>query len=458
MIETADITVLKALLGEDRVMTGRSVLELHSHDESFHAPSLPDVVVLTRSTEEVSTVVKWAYERGIPVTAWGAGTSLEGNPIPVNEGVVIDFQEMNKVIAVRPEDFQVDVQAGVIYKELNKMLGRHGLFFPPDPGAAATIGGMIGNNASGIRTVKYGATKDSVTRMTVVLPGGGIIHCGNRARKSSSGYNLCSLFIGSEGTLGIVTEATLKLMGLPANFMAVRVTFSAVKNATDTVFQVMNSGLSPAAMEFLDENVVKVLNIDRGLSLDERPTILMEFTGYSEDGLKAEMAFVEEICKENGCTFMEKGIGQTERARLWEVRHLTFESIKRNHTGLLPLIMDVAVPLSRYSEMVDFVKEAVTDLKAYVFGHAGDGNIHVVVMDDPSDRERWSRVEEASTVVVRKALEFEGTCTGEHGVGIGKRCFLPDEHGRSLELMRKIKALLDPQGLMNPGKFFLDER
>ncbi|HQP05389.1 MAG TPA: FAD-binding oxidoreductase [Smithellaceae bacterium] len=450
-----DFSELKAILDERRVSSGESVRHLHSHDESFHAPSLPDVVVWPHTTEEASRLVRWAKGKRVPVTAWGAGTSLEGNPIPVRGGMVMDFNEMNRIIAVRPEDFQADVQAGVIYKELNKTLARDGLFFPPDPGAAATIGGMIGNNASGIRSVRYGATKDYVLRLTVVLPDGEVIHAGNRARKSSSGYNLPALFTGSEGTLGIITEATLKLAGLPVNFMAVRATFPTVLNATTTVYQIMRAGLAPAAMEFLDANVVRVLNADRDLTLEENPTLLMEFSGYSRQGLAEEMAFVEEICQQNGALSIDRGIGAEERARLWEIRHQTYESIKRYHTGLSPLIMDVAVPLSRYSEMVDFSKNEVRDLTAYLFGHAGDGNIHVHVMDDPQDAKRWARVEEATRSIVMKALEFEGTCTGEHGIGIGKSRFMETEHGASLMLMKRLKALLDPENLFNPGKFFL---
>ncbi len=455
MVVPDDLINLKAIVGDQFVSTGESVLNLHSHDESYHKPVLPDVVVWPHSTEDVSRIAGYAFERKIPVTAWGVGTSLEGNPIPANRGIVIDFQQMQRVIAIRPEDFQVDVEAGVAYKELNQTLSRHGLFFPPDPGAAATIGGMIGNNASGIRTVKYGATKDNIQRLVVVLPGGEVIRIGNRARKSSSGYDLIHLFVGSEGTLGLITEATLKLIGLPANFMALRVTFPEVKNATDTVFDVMNSGLSPAAMEFLDRNVIALLNRDRTLSMEELPTLLMEFNGFSDEGLRAEMDYIEKICTENGSTLIDKGIGRMERDRLWEMRYLTFESIKRQHPGLQPLIIDVAIPLSCYSEMVAFIRQEVSDLLAYVFGHAGDGNIHVIVMDLPADKRRWGRVEEANRRIVEKALAFEGTCTGEHGVGIGKRCFLPDEHGESLDLMKRIKRLVDPEGLLNPGKLFL---
>jgi D-lactate dehydrogenase (cytochrome) len=455
MITDADLSYLKTIVGEQFVSAGESVLHLHSHDESYHTPALPEAVLWPHNTDEVSRIARYAFERRIPVTGWGVGTSLEGNPIPVNHGIVVDFREMQKIVRLRPEDFQVDVEAGVVYKELNKMLSRHGLFFPPDPGAAATIGGMIGNNASGIRTVKYGATKDHVMRLVVVLPGGKVVRIGNRARKSSSGYDLIHLFVGSEGTLGLVTEATLRLVGLPANFMALRITFPRVRNATDTVFQVMSSGFSPAAMEFLDSDVIRVLNRDRNLAMEEQPTLLMEFNGFSEEGLRAEMACIEEICRENGSICIDKGIGRTERDRLWEMRYLTFESIKRQHAGLLPLIVDVAVPLSCYSDMVAFIRQEVADLSAYVFGHAGDGNIHVIVMDMPADKGRWTRVEETNCRIVEKALAFEGTCTGEHGVGIGKRRFLLEEHGESLELMKRIKGLIDPDGLFNPGKLFL---
>ena len=448
------MNALVSVLDGSRISAGESVRRLHSCDESYHMPVLPDVVAFPRTTDEVRALVCWAREWHVPVTPWGVGTSLEGNPIPVCGGLVIDFQEMNRVLMVRPTDFQVDVQAGVIYKELNKVLARDGLFFPPDPGAAATIGGMIGNNASGIRTVKYGATKDYVMRLTVVLAGGQVLRLGNRARKCSSTYQLLPLFVGSEGTLGIVTEATLRLVGLPARFMALRAAFPEVCRATETVFQIMNSGLAPAALEFLDERVMGILNRDRGASLEERPTLLMEFHGYSEGGLVEELAFVQEICRQNGATTLDGGIGAEERTRLWDMRHHTFESIKRAHPGLLPLIMDVAVPLSSYCGMVDWAREEVRGLHAYIFGHAGDGNIHVVVMDDPGDQNRWSRVETANSRIVRQALACGGTCTGEHGIGIGKRCFLAEEHGDSLMLMKRVKELLDPEGLFNPGKFF----
>ncbi|MBN2430193.1 MAG: FAD-binding oxidoreductase [Acidobacteria bacterium] len=454
IITETDIAALRRLVGDGYVSRGESHRELHAHDESFHETHRPDVVVWPHSTADVQAVVRLAAERRWPVTPWGAGSSLEGNPIPVSGGIVLDMQEMNRILDIRETDFQVDVQAGVIYKELNQRLQRQGLFFPPDPGASATVGGMIANNASGIRTVKYGPTKDYVQRLTVVLADGRVIPIGNRARKSSSGYDLCRLFTGSEGTLGIVTEATLRLVGLPEKVMAVRAAFPAVENASQTVFEVMSSGLTPSAMEFLDGAVMGVLNRDRGLDLEEKPTLLMEFHGFSEQGLQAELELVEDICRANGCVVLDRGIGPDERHRLWEMRHLTVESIKRVHPALHLLIMDVAVPLSRYSDMVTFIEEETRGFTAYVFGHAGDGNIHVVVMDDHHAPDRWCRVQDLNRRIVLQALEYEGTCTGEHGIGIGKREFMRREHGPGLDLMRDLKSLLDPQGILNPGKIF----
>src|SRR4030065_341469 len=268
---------------------GETVLDLHSKDESFHQSRKPDVVVWPLRTEEISQILKMANERRIPVTPWGAGTSLEGNPIPVEGGILLDLQQMNRILELRAEDLQVRIEAGVIYKELNQYLSRYGLFFPPDPGASATIGGMVGNNASGIRTVKYGATKDFILKMVVVLPSGEIIRVGTNAVKSSSGYDLCRLFVGSEGTLGVVTEVTLRLVGLPAEFMAAVAQFNPIREATDAVFQIMRSGLSPAALEFLDAPTVQVVNRFKNLSLEERPTLFIEFHGSSAAGLEEEL-------------------------------------------------------------------------------------------------------------------------------------------------------------------------
>lgn len=347
------------IVGPERISIGESILDLHSKDESFHQRRKPDVVAWPLRTEEIGEILKLANEKRIPVTPWGAGTSLEGNPIPVEEGIVLDLQQMNHILEIRKEDLQVRVEAGVIYKELNKTLSRYGIFFPPDPGASATIGGMVGNNASGIRTVKYGATKDFVLSMVIVLPSGEIIRVGTNAIKTSSGYDLCRLFVGSEGTLGVVTEVSLRLTGLPAEFMAAVVQFNSIREATDTVFQIMCSGLSPAALEFLDAPTVQVVNQFKKLSLEEKPTLFVEFHGSSATGLKEELEMIKEICHENQSFQFDSDIGREERNRLWEARYGVRESIKVNHPGFYPLVIDTAVPISKYSDMVEWGQKVV---------------------------------------------------------------------------------------------------
>ncbi|NWF92630.1 MAG: FAD-binding oxidoreductase [Syntrophaceae bacterium] len=451
-----DLEFIKGVVGSERISTGESVLDLHAKDESTHPKRRPDVVVWPISAEEISQIIKMANGRRIPVTPWGAGTSLEGNPIPVEGGIVFDLQKMNHVLELREEDLQVRVETGIIYKELNRYLSRYGLFFPPDPGAAATIGGMVANNASGVRTIKYGATKDFILNMLVVLPSGEIIRTGTNAIKSSSGYDLCRLFVGSEGTLGLVTEVTLRLIGLPAEFMAAVVQFNDIRDATNTVSQIMRTGLSPAALELLDSQTVQVVNRYKKLSLEERPTLFMEFHGTSVSSLREELKIVKEICAEHRHVHFDSGIGREERNRLWEARYDVHESIKANNPGLFPLYIDTAVPISKYPDMVEWGQRMVAErgLKGYAFGHAGSGNLHMEILGVPDDKDQWQKVEEAGEQVVSFALKCGGTATGEHGVGIGKKKFMKREHGESLHLMKQIKDLLDPNGIMNPGKIF----
>jgi len=451
-----ELEFIRSIVGPERMSIGESILDLHSKDESFHQRRKPEVVVWPLSSAEISQILKMANEDRIPVTPWGAGTSLEGNPIPVEGGIVLDFQQMNRILELRTEDLQVRVEAGVIYKELNQTLSRHGLFFPPDPGASATIGGMVGNNASGIRTIKYGATKDFILSMVVVLPSGEIIHVGTNAIKTSSGYDLCRLFVGSEGTLGVVTEVTLRLIGLPAEFMAAIAQFNPIREATDTVIQIMRSGLSPAALEFLDAPTVQVVNQFKKLSLEERPTLFIEFHGASAAGLREELEMVKEICGENRSFRFDAGIGREERNRLWEARYGVRESIKVNNPGFYPLVIDTAVPISKYSDMVEWGQRIVEKkgLKGYAFGHAGSGNLHMEILGIPEEKAQWQKVREAEEEIVNFALECGGTATGEHGIGIGKKKFMKKEHGESLTLMKRIKKLLDPNGIMNPGKIF----
>ena len=455
-VTNQELELFRSVVGPERLSTGESVLDLHSKDESFHQRRKPDVVIWPLRAEEISQILKMANEKRIPVTPWGAGTSLEGNPIPVEGGIVLDLQQMNHVLELKTEDLQVRVEAGVIYKELNQYLSRFGLFFPPDPGAAATVGGMVGNNASGVRTVKYGATKDYVLSMVIVLPSGEVIRVGTNAMKSSSGYDLCRLFVGSEGTLGIVTEVTLRLIGLPAEFMAAVVQFDLIREATDTVIQIMRSGLSPAALEFLDASTVHVVNQFKKLSLEERPTLFIEFHGTSAAGLKEELEIVKEICGEHQSLRFDSGIGREERNRLWEARYGVRESIKVNNPGFHPLVIDTALPISKYSDMVEWGQRIIEKkgLKGYAFGHAGSGNLHMEIMGIPEEKAQWQKVREAEEEIVSFALECGGTATGEHGIGIGKKKFMEKEHGESLLLMKQIKKLLDPNGIMNPGKIF----
>ena len=451
-----ELSILRGIVGPERVSTGESILDLHGKDESFHAKRKPEVVVWPLRAEEISQILRMANERRIPVTPWGAGTSLEGNPIPVLGGIVLDLQQMNHILELKEEDLQVRVEPGVVYKEMNQFLSRYGLFFPPDPGASASIGGMVANNASGIRTIKYGATKDFVLKMVVVLPSGEIIPVGTNAVKSSSGYDLCRLFVGSEGTLGVVAEITLRLVGLPAEFMALIVQFHSVRDATNTVSQIMRSGLSPAALELLDTPVVELVNRYKNLSLEEKPTLFIEFQGTSVAGLKEELELVKEICAEHHYLRFDSGIGREERNRLWEARYDVREAIKVNNPGFSPLVIDTAVPISKYPDMVEWGQKILGEkgLKGYTFGHAGSGNLHMEILGNPEDETQWQKVKEAEEEIVRFALECGGTATGEHGIGIGKKKFIEREHGGSLKLMKQIKGLLDPNGIMNPGKMF----
>jgi len=455
-VKKEEIAIFKSIVDSERVSTGESILEIHSKDESFHTRCISEVVIFPKSSDEVSKVLNLANERRIPVTPWGAGTSLEGNPMPCMGGIVLDMQEMNRILEEREGDFQVVVEPGVVYKELNKRFSKKGLFFPPDPGAPATVGGMVANNASGVQTLKYGATKDYVMRLEVVLPTGEIINIGTNAVKSSSGYDLCRLFTGSEGTLGVITQITLRLAPLPSHFTAVLVNFNSVEDATRSIYQIMCTGIVPAALEFLDSNVIEAINIYKNTRLEENPTLFMEFHGSNETGLKEELSLIEEICASNGSSLYEAGIGRKERDRLWEARYDTFESMKNANRGMDIIIIDTAVPLSKYPEMVDFARnESLSKgIKGYVFGHAGSGNLHMGLIKDPADKKQGETGMRVNDAIVKYAIDLGGTATGEHGVGIGKRKFMTHEHGVSLEIMKRIKTTLDPNGIMNPGKIF----
>lgn len=450
------IATLSRFVDPDRFSVGQSIRELHLHDISPHQGVLPAGVIWPITTEEVSRILTWTYAQGIPVTPWGAGTSTEGNPVPTRGGLVMDFTRMDKILEIRPHDLQADVQPGVLRKELNRHAGKHGLFFPVDPGADASIGGMIANNASGVQTLKYGATKDNIMMMTVVLAQGNVIHTGCRAGKSSSGYDLTRLFVGSEGTLGAVTEATIRLTGIPSHHLATIITFDNLEGAVKAVSLMIGSGLEPAALELLTPGIIDLMNREKGLGLNKVPSLFCEFHGISKDALMETSNLAEELSRSCGATSYQFGIEEREREDLWRARHDAWETIHRAHQGKETLIVDAAIPISRYPEMVMFCQKLVEegDAIGYVFGHAGDGNIHVVMMGDPNDEKEWSVLDSINDRIVARAVELGGTCTGEHGVGIGKRKFMEREHGQSYELMKEIKNLVDPKGLMNPDKIF----
>ncbi|MCP4625266.1 MAG: FAD-binding oxidoreductase [bacterium] len=452
------IAALCAMVEPDRFSTGQSNRELHLHDISPHYGSLPAGIIWPVTTEEVAGILSWSYENDVPVTPWGAGTSTEGNPVPTRGGLVIDMIRMNKILEIRPRDLQADVQPGVLRKELNRRTGRHGLFFPPDPGADASIGGMIANNASGVQTIKYGATKDYVMKLTVVLPDGKIIQTGCKAHKSSSGYDLTRLFVGSEGTLGIATEATLKLTGIPSHHLATTITFKDLDSASEAVAVLVGSGLEPAALELLPPTLISLMNRKKNLKIAEEPSLFCEFHGISKPRLKETADLARELCRECGATGFKFGIAEKDRRELWRARHEAWETIHQAHPGKETLIVDAAVPISCYPEMIVYSQNLVDEynVPGYVFGHAGDGNLHVVIPGDPQNRNEWSTLEKINQLIVEKAIELGGTCTGEHGIGIGKRKFMQLEHGESYQLMRSIKEIIDPKGLMNPGKIFYD--
>ncbi|HNR95647.1 MAG: putative FAD-linked oxidoreductase [Chloroflexi bacterium ADurb.Bin180] len=457
-IHPTTLGFLQNLVGPDRVSVRGADLEAHSHDESFHGPYLPEVVVWPQNAAEISAILRHANEHRIPVTPWCGGSSLEGNPLPVCGGILLDVYRMNQILEVREADLQVVVQPGIVYDELNKRLARYGLFFPPAPGSSdvATIGGMVANNSSGMHAVKYGATKDYVQQLEVVLPDGEIIRCGRPVLKSASGYDLCRLIIGSEGTLGVVTEITLRLRIRPEAVAAVAV-FPTMEAAAEAIYRINRYGPMPAALELMDPTIIEIVNAWTHSSLVAAPTLVIEFHGVPA-GIEQELELSEETCRDAGCTSFERGIAIAEREKLWHARKQAHEAVKQLNAGCRTEIGDIVVPISRYTEAVAQAYRLASELNVRIatFGHAGDGNLHVEMLSGLNDRQELERAHEFNRRLVTWVLSVGGTCTGEHGVGIGKREFMQAEHGASLALMKRIKGLLDPNGIMNPGKLFPD--
>ncbi|RNF41258.1 FAD-binding oxidoreductase [Planococcus salinus] len=456
MTQQASIQVIQHLtseLTEEQVTVNDTVRELHGRDESYHTEKLPDIVVFPKTAEEVSKIMKTSQKFKMPVVPFGLGTSLEGHVIPDKGGITIDFSFMNKVIEVLPEDFLVKVQPGVTRSQLNKELKKYGLFFSVDPGADATLGGMVATNASGTTTVKYGVMRDQVRNLEVVLADGMIVQTGNMAAKSSSGLHLNGLFTGSEGTLGCFTELTLRVYGIPEHVAAARASFPTVDNAVEAVVSILQAGIPIARVELVDEASVRQVNHFSETDYHEQPTLFLEFHG-NEEGLKQDVAFTEEIVTNHGCGQIDFETSTAGRNRLWEARHNLAYAFIHGYPGKKMMVTDVCLPISKLAGAVAHARENLETLgmDGGIVGHVGDGNFHALLMIDMNDPEEVAKAAEFNERIVQYALERGGTCTGEHGVGVGKLKYQQQEHGNALIVMEKIKQALDPDNLLNPNK------
>jgi D-lactate dehydrogenase (cytochrome) len=446
------IEELRNLLG-DRLSTAGAVREHHGKDESYHPNHPPDAVAFVRSTEEVAAVVRACARRGVPVIPFGTGTSLEGGVAALRGGVCIDLSGMDRILRVGAEDLDVTVEAGVTRKRLNEHLRDTGLFFPIDPGADASLGGMTATRASGTNAVRYGTMRDNVLGLTVVLADGRIIHTGGRARKSSAGYDLTRLFVGSEGTLGVITEVTLRLYGIPEAVSAAVCPFETIRGAVDTVIATIQSGIPVARIELMDEVQMGAVVRHSKLDYPAVPTLFFEFHG-TESGVVEQAETVAAIAADNGGAGFHWATRPEDRSRLWQARHDAYYAALALRPGCGGWATDVCVPISR---LADCILETKADLGqsrllAPLVGHVGDGNFHLVFLVKPDDPEEMAEAAHLNERMVLRAIAMGGTCTGEHGVGYGKIPVLAVEHGDAVDVMRAIKQALDPQNIMNPGK------
>jgi glycolate oxidase subunit GlcD len=455
VFEKMDLEFLRGVVGNENVSTEESELIIQANDAFPSTWVKPDAVVWPEDAKQVSQILKYANERRLPVTPRGAGSSLSGNVIPVNHGIVMNMRRMNRIVEVLEKDLQVRVQPGVVYDELNAKLQPSGLFFPPDPGSSSvcTIGGMIANNASGLGAVKYGVTRDYVLGLEVVLPDGSTIRTGSRAVKSSVGYDLIGLFVGSEGTLGVVTEITLRLRTQPEARKAAVASFNSVSDATDAVNEIVTSGLGPAALEFLDYETIVAINRAKGLGLNETAAMLLiEFHG-SKGSIEQELNLALNLCKRHSASEIREARNEDERHNLWVGRKAAYPSLVQSARSVI--IGDIVVPISKITEMVDKAYKIAAEhgVKVACFGHCGDGNVHPNFLTDRNDKDLWQRALNANDATVTYAIKLGGVASGEHGIGLEKKQFMEMQHGESLGLMRSIKSLLDPNDIMNPGKF-----
>jgi len=447
------IEQLKGFLG-DRVSTAQPVREQHGRDEGWHETQAPDAVCFPTSTDEVAQIVKICHETGTPVIPYGAGTSLEGHVQALHGGITIDMSQMDAVLRVSAEDLDCTVQPGVTRKQLNEYLRDTGLFFPIDPGADASIGGMTATRASGTNAVRYGTMRENVLSLTVVLPDGRIIRTARRARKSSAGYDLTRLFVGSEGTLGVITEVTLRLYGIPEAIAAAVVPFDDIEGAVNTVILTIQSGIPVARIELLDDVQLDALCRHSGLDYPIKPTLFLEFHG-TEAGVGEQSEMVKAFADELGGGDFQWTTNTEERNKLWQARHDAAYAAKSLRNGCEIWATDVCVPISRLAECIIETKKDLDEnctIPAPLVGHVGDGNFHLAFVLDPNDSEERRQAEELNDRLVMRALAMDGTCTGEHGIGVGKQKFLTAEHGDAVAVMRMLKQAVDPDNIMNPGK------
>lgn len=448
-------SALRARFG-DRFSTARAVCDHHGRDESPFPVTPPDAVVYAESTDDVAAAVALCRAHKVPVIPYGAGSSLEGHLLAVQGGVSVDVSRMNAVVSINAEDLTATVQAGVTRKQLNEAIRSEGLFFPIDPGADASLGGMSATRASGTNAVRYGTMRENVLGLTVVSADGKVIRTGSRAKKSSAGYDLTRLFVGSEGTLGVITEVTVKLYPVPEAMSAAVVNFPSLEAAVRTVIQTIQLGVPIARSEYLCENTIRAVNAASKLGLREQHTLFFEFHG-SEAGVREQAETVQALAAEHGGQDFEWATRPEDRNRLWDARHKAYFSCLQVRPGCRAISTDTCVPISRLADSISGARRILdtASFPTMLLGHVGDGNFHAVALIDADDANEVAEAERLNDEIVRLALAMDGTCTGEHGVGLHKIGFLEEEAGDdALDLMRRIKRALDPDDIMNPGKIF----
>jgi len=455
--QPADVAALAAQLRSDygdRALTTHAIREQHSHGEGLADAALPDIVVFPHTNDEVASIVRICHAGHMPVIAFGVGTSLEGHVAALYGGVCIDLSQMNRVLEVNDADLDCRVQAGVTREQLNAELKGTGLFFPIDPGANATLGGMASTRASGTNAVRYGTMRDNVLGLTVVTADGRIVHTGSRARKSSAGYDLTRLFVGSEGTLGIITEVQLRLYGIPESISAAVCQFPDLKSAVDSVIVAMQLGIPVARIELLDDvQMDACIRYSQLTEFAAKPTLFFEFHG-TDAGVREQAEMIEAIATDHGGNQFRWATKPEERSRLWKARHNAYYAALALAPGKQGFATDACVPISRLTDCVLETQAdvAATGLLAPIVGHVGDGNFHLVILFDPADADERGRAEALAARVSMRAIGMGGTCTGEHGIGVHKLAALEAEHGDAIWLMQAIKRALDPRNILNPGK------